>query len=69
MICSRYKKQETAPKSTLCLDCSYEILMLAKAEDYDRFNSWGQGVEKSPSVREGMNRTPCNGVIDAETAI
>ncbi|MCX9028086.1 MAG: class I SAM-dependent methyltransferase [Candidatus Methanoperedens sp.] len=24
------------------------------------FNSWGQGVEKSPSEREGMNRTPCN---------
>jgi len=22
--------------------------------------SWGQGVENSPSVREGMNRTPCN---------
>ena len=24
------------------------------------FNSWGQGVEKSPSERWGMNRTPCN---------
>ena len=26
-----------------------------------KFNSWGQGVEKSPSEREVMNRTPCNG--------
>ena len=33
------------------------------------FNSWGQGVEKSPSVREGMNLASCNGAIDAETTI
>lgn len=38
MICNRCKKRETAPKSTLCLDCSFEILILAKSEDYDRFN-------------------------------
>jgi len=35
----------------------------------NKFNSWDQGVEKSPSEREGMNRTPWNGAIDIEITI
>lgn len=32
-------------------------------------SSWVQRVEKTPSEREGMNRTPWNGAIDTETTI